>query len=65
MNSDIDNIYQGSKQQKSANAQKKAQINAEKRLKESVTARPFNLGILKNANNIARDESSNSQPRNR
>jgi len=59
MNQDIDNIYGSSKKSKEksspATINKKAQIKAEKRLKEEITSKPFNLGNIKNINNIKND----------
>ena len=54
MNQDIDTIYKGASPKQQLRA-KKLQIADEKRLKESVTSKPFNLGAIKNASNVKHD----------
>lgn len=54
MNQDIDTIYKASSPVL-GNKFKKQQIAAEKKLKENVTSKPFNIGGLKNAQNVRND----------
>jgi hypothetical protein len=62
MNQDIDNIYGSSQKKKEKLSSpglnnKKAQIRAEKRLKEDITSKPFNMGAIKNLKNVRNDVS--------
>jgi hypothetical protein len=56
MNQDIDTIYKGASPTQ-ISKQKKLAIAHEKRVKESVTAKPFNINALKNVKNIKNDPS--------
>ena len=55
MNSDIGNIYKGGVLQRKEIESKKKAIQAEKRLKDSVTSKPFNIQGLKNIHNVRDD----------
>ena len=58
MNTDIDNIYSSASRKKEKSQKtkgpaspanlKKQQIKAEKKLKENITSKPFNMGNIKN-----------------
>tara|TARA_B110000285_G_scaffold233798_1_gene308703 strand:- start:2503 stop:2748 length:246 start_codon:yes stop_codon:yes gene_type:complete len=65
MNTDINNIYSSAQKKKEkskgpkgppspANL-KKQQIKAEKKLKENITSKPFNMGNIKNLANVKND----------
>lgn len=54
MNQDIGTIYKASSPSQ-INKAKKLQIAAEKKLKENVTSKPFNIGGLKNVQNVKND----------
>jgi len=52
----MNSVNKGIKEMDSFNMEKAQHEKAEKRLKASVAAKPFNLSIIKNPNNVRMDD---------